>query len=431
MIAKRLALAFAAILVSLVLLEVGTRALHRIRHGEPFPGDALRERLAPTDDPDRVLEARGPRDGQRGVRFGNKAIHPYLGYVLDREAGGRREVNRFGFYGPDPLARPAADEVRVALTGGSVAVQLCDERGADLVEALSPLEGYEGKRIHVLCLAAPGYKQPQQLLALTWLLSLGARFDVVINLDGFNEAVLPLSDNAPHGVHSSFPRSWDFYQTRIVGGAEIARAAEIRRLEHERSALRDRLGTGPLSRSAFLLSILSRLDASLGERIASSNAALRDSRRGSRQSFQATGPFVPFTSEAALHQEMAAVWQRSSLQMARLVRAGGGRYYHFLQPNLWLPDSKLLSPAEQDLRRVREPFAPKLAVPVTYPLLERAGEDLVEEGVAFRSLTGLFRDEERPVYRDSCCHFNRLGTGALARGIADFVAHQNHAEKDE
>ena len=32
----------------------------------------------------------------------------------------------------------------------------------------------------------PGYKQPQQLMAYNYLLSLGAEFDAVINIDGYN-----------------------------------------------------------------------------------------------------------------------------------------------------------------------------------------------------------------------------------------------------
>src|SRR5436305_14825248 len=59
-------------------------------------------------------------------------------------------------------------------------------------------------------LGMSGYKQPQQLLLLTYLLSQGAEFDVLINLDGFNEIGLHSSENMYQNTHPSFPRAWRF-----------------------------------------------------------------------------------------------------------------------------------------------------------------------------------------------------------------------------
>jgi hypothetical protein len=52
----------------------------------------------------------------------------------------------------------------------------------------------------VLSLAAPDYKQPQALMALKYLLVLGAHFDAIVNFDGVNEIALPESEPAPLGV---------------------------------------------------------------------------------------------------------------------------------------------------------------------------------------------------------------------------------------
>jgi len=48
---------------------------------------------------------------------------------------------------------------------------------------------------NLVILGFPGYKQPQQLLALAYFLSLGAEYDLIINLDGYNDIVLPVTDN--------------------------------------------------------------------------------------------------------------------------------------------------------------------------------------------------------------------------------------------
>lgn len=64
-----------------------------------------------------------------------------------------------------------------------------------------------GKNFIVINFATDGYKQPQQLMILNYLLALGAEFDVVINLDGFNEVSLPRLKTSPTTSIRSIPAS--------------------------------------------------------------------------------------------------------------------------------------------------------------------------------------------------------------------------------
>ncbi len=413
MITKRIGLLAASLLASLLLLEVGTRVLYRVSEGEPFPGDDLRERLAQTIDPDRVL--RGPRtsapaDG--GTKITTKVIHPYVGFVFN-DAGD--DVNRFGFPGIDPLEPRAPDEIRVAITGGSVALQIFGEGSEALKASLAP--AFPGKRIELVGLALGGYKQPQQLMALAWMLSLGAHFDVVVNVDGFNEVVLPYAENDPVGVHAAYPRSWHLYQSAALDVAQIAYVTESRDLLEEQSRWRRLLGTGLVSRSAFVLQALDRIDAGLAQQIADRDAAFRDSLNEAGLGFQATGPFVPYENEAALLAELVEIWKASSLQMHVLAGGSGGQYFHFLQPNQWVRNAKPLSGIERSQLRVKGRFVPRDVVPRAYPRLGRAGTELRIQGVAFASLVRLFQREGRTVYRDTCCHFNELGVDAIVQSI--------------
>jgi hypothetical protein len=89
---------------------------------------------------------------------------------------------------------------------------------------LERLDRFRGKEIVILSLATGGYKQPQQLMALTYLLALGAHFDLVINVDGFNEVALPAAENVPQGYSPYYPRGWqlqvgplDMEQRKLVG----------------------------------------------------------------------------------------------------------------------------------------------------------------------------------------------------------------------
>ncbi len=83
---------------------------------------------------------------------------------------------------------------------------------------------------NVVNLGVAGYKQPQQLLALTYFLSLGAEYDLIINLDGYNEIVLPITDNYNVGVNPFFPRNWNLRINRQPSKKILAVIGEVRYL---------------------------------------------------------------------------------------------------------------------------------------------------------------------------------------------------------
>lgn len=425
MLAKRIVLAAAALAGSLLLLELGIRAQLWLTSPEPGAVELLLERLAPASDPDRVLTAPSPADPSDAfdgdTTFASKVLHPYLGYVSDRSPGDA-VVNRFGFRGIDPLTRPAPDEVRVAIAGGSVAMQVFRQGEEELRAALAGSPAFANRRIRLVALTMGGYKQPQQLMALAWFLALGAHFDVVINLDGFNEVVLPFSDNEPVGVHPAYPRSWQLYQSGGLDAGQALYLSETRALLEEQHRWRTRLGTGLAARSALLLTVLDRIDAGIAGEIADGDARFRGALNEAGLGFQATGPFEPYPDPKALFRAEVAIWKSSSLQMHQLATGAGARYFHFLQPNQWAKDSKPLSGIERRKLAVPGDWPPRQAVRNAYPLLERAGGELRNRGVAFTSLVPLFRDESRTVYRDTCCHFNGLGISAIANEIGRVVA---------
>ena len=96
----------------------------------------------------------------------------------------------------------------IGVFGGSVADILSEAGAASLRDALAAAPGLRGREIVVLSVAAPGYKQPQALMTLNYLLALGAHFDAVVNLDGVNDLALPESELAPLGVAPFYPRGW-------------------------------------------------------------------------------------------------------------------------------------------------------------------------------------------------------------------------------
>ena len=108
----------------------------------------------------------------------------------------------------DPIQKKHKDKLIVGVTGGSVAFFLSMKGRDALVKELQKHSKFAKKKIEIVRIALGGFKQPQQLMTLNYLLSIGSEFDIVINIDGFNEAALPLSDNVPRNIFPFYPRNW-------------------------------------------------------------------------------------------------------------------------------------------------------------------------------------------------------------------------------
>jgi len=119
-----------------------------------------------------------------------------------------RAVSEWGFeVFEDRLRTRAHNEVRLAVFGGSMALMFAAHGGDSLARHLETLPTFQGDTVVVENWAAAGYKQPQQLATLAYLLALGKQWDAVINLDGYNDIVLG-NGNLRDGVFPFFPRAW-------------------------------------------------------------------------------------------------------------------------------------------------------------------------------------------------------------------------------
>ena len=113
-------------------------------------------------------------------------------------------------------------------------------------------------------------------------------------------------------------------------------------------------------------------------------------------------------------------WANSSKQMASLCRGANCRYLHVLQPNQYVPDSKVFSPKElsdyvgPELRHAR-------LVQRLFPQFTNRGQELAQSGLRFRDLTPLFSDVPQTIYADVWCHYNVIGNRMLAEAVADEI----------
>ena len=332
-------------------------------------------------------------------------MHPFYGSTAGSP---RHDLNAM------PPRPRRADTVVIGLLGGSVA----DDVEPYLQVALNRwfADKELPRRPAVLGLALGGSKQPTQTMIVTNNLLLGGEFDLIVNLDGFNE----LNSGALRKVRPElFPRH--DRGTRI--GAEFLRAGRLRALRGEQGRRAVAGATSPLRWSALfglanrwrqerIAAEIIRLNQQLAAPAADDTWEMPERRRQRnirrRQARQG----------AAL-QESARLWYRSSVMLARLAAGAGADYYHFLQPNQYVPDSKPLSTWEREFAWVA---GAQSHVRLGYPPLQEIGRDLPSQGVNYFDLTGIFADRPETLYRDACCHLNERGNQLLAAAMIQRMA---------
>ncbi len=348
-----------------------------------------------------------------------EVIHPYLGYVLDPTA--RSGISNHGFPTEEsftPAAAENSQKIVIGIFGGSFAMGTSKLARSVLLEQLQRIPRFRDKDYVVHTLALPGYKQPQQLIALSYFLSLGAHFDIVINLDGFNEVALPASENMANQVFPFFPRDW-FGRVHTLRRPELLAMIGQSALLQKRRKSWSRIG----SRVPFRYHILSNVlweyyDDRLARQRSDVQLALDQYEVKSKDqlNYLVTGPSFDYQDEAALYRDLANVWQRSSIQMHNLCAANDVEYFHFLQPNQYLVGSKIMTQEERSVA-ISENQPYRRGVGPGYPRLIEAGEELRRRGISFHDLTMLFANNDETLYIDTCCHLNERGYGMIAEAI--------------
>jgi len=407
---KRILFVSVALLSAIVTSELASLAAFWIRDGHPLPWAGVWKKQRAIINYQDHPESRG--DSTLDV------LHPYVGFVFDPTRSD--SISEYGYDEPSPIQHRSDDAIIIGIFGGSVARHFASQMSGTLTKFLQRSPHFSGKRLVFVSLALGGYKQPQQLMALNYVLALGGEFDIVINIDGFNEVALHEPENAVKNVFPIYPRNWYPRMSAVPD-------PDLRRLVGEKSYLERRRASWAASFSSPVLrySITCNLiwdvrDQSLLRECTKVSDAIRNYKPHGQEPYFVTGPRIKPQSDEDLYDQLVSIWKRCSLQMDRLCRANHVRYFHFLQPNQRVPDSKPMSKEER--RIAFEPNHPyDRGTMKGYPLLISGGSSLAHHGVRFTDLTMIFHDEERAVYRDSCCHFNTLGLETIAAKVAEVI----------
>ena len=336
-IVRRLAMAVALLLVVAAALEIGARIYLRAR-GHPLDPGSRRAWIASVcaemTNHGEVADDLAPGETKQEH---TALLEPFVAWT-DAKTEARRIDDAEAYARADSKA--AFD---VLLLGGAAASEL----GASpaLAEKLRADPRCAGRELRLHVYAEPGFKEPQSMILLGTLFSFGHEPDLVVTLDGRDEARIG-ARNAASGTHPLFPSVEDWARASRGMRTDWALAERIRELQAARDAARafgERALRFGIERSAFLGHLaLGRL-ASLRER------AVREAREllafvASRpHDTELEGPRFDASTEAVAGT-IAHGWERAARLMHAMCAARGIPFLQVLEP----------IPAAEDGRAVEE-----------------------------------------------------------------------------
>jgi hypothetical protein len=346
-----------------------------------------------------------------------RILHPFIGWEA---VGGIEQLNA-------ELTRidnPEFDnDYEVLIVGGSVADMFGHFGVPTLQKMFEADPRLAGKRFYFYKYARGGFKQPQMLDMVNYLLGLGFTPNAVINIDGFNDVALA-TDNVARGtsaVYPSIPHWGALASNGMADRQALDFAVEGRSKQKELIATANRALDRHYEWSAWLSAITrSSLIRLKKESDAGYSAYVKAMRKGTAE-IVLRGPRFESEIENSPVRRGALMWQQSSLSLHGLCQSRGIYYLHVLQPTLHDVGSKPLTADEQRTGAAADTWID--GVHKGYPLLRIAARGLIAKGENYLDATQVFAGIERTLYFDAC-HFGPDGNQVLATRIGEeFLKH--------
>ena len=361
-------------------------------------------------------------------------LHPYFGFI-DRVGMGHRfsfsqvnhVSNNFGFPSTYsyPFKRQSPNQFIVGVFGGSVAqnYSFFEMERNILAAELRKLPALANREVVVLPFAVGAYKQPQQLIVLSYFLSIGQDLDLVVNIDGFNEVALS-SLNERDGFDSSMPCSYVIVPlVRLASGSfseeELQLTLDVirnkRRIENSIKSIE-----GSRFASWYLISWIRAKFAQRRYWQGVTKLERLETERTESRQLCMQFPVRSHPDADRVFQDIVANWSTSSLLMKQLLAPRNIPYFQFLQPNQYQPTGRVFSKDERAIAIVESSgFRP--GVVKGYPLMIAELAKLHQAGVNVQSAINVFDKVAGPVYEDDCCHYNERGNQVFAEFVASTI----------
>jgi len=351
------------------------------------------------------------------------SFHPYLGYsgTPGYFPWGVNSIsyNSFGLLNQNGHKYPSkktADSFIIGVLGGSVAEIFANQVEGFIQEYVDKIANFD-RNIKIINLAVAGYKQPQQLIQLETAILNGFEFDAVINLDGFNDLALAVS-NQNFGANPMYPSYQHF--SEMTSLSSPPNAYKIKKLNlyydnlSKEISILDFIQNSILSSSA-LINLIEEQAAFFIDKKSINLSAIN----GRNQLL-----FMGNSNVAGDISLSVKIWQESSVMTSLICKLNNIKYFHFLQPNQYVIGSKSLSSREKKI--AYNPTHPwGLIIRENYHLLQNSIEVFNEHEVNFHDLTNAFIEYDDDIYVDDCCHFGLDGNRILSEKISSIIFTSN------
>ncbi|HBB52438.1 MAG TPA: hypothetical protein DCZ80_00875, partial [Legionellales bacterium] len=230
-----------------------------------------------------------------------------------------------------------------------------------------------------------GGKQPLQYLKLIYLDLLGFKPDIVINIDGYNEISMSLTENLLLDNPPIFPRAFSAY---VDSNGSLLRSCTVTSDQN-------------INKDSYL-PIIQTLYYVYARRCWDNLQKI-------------TKPWwsgmLPVGSIDDYAHKTANIWSTSSNKINNFLSSKNILYLHVIQPNQYVENSKPFSEDER-LYYLDNALYGNITKKY-YPLLSI---NYLEARDVFDA-RNIFKNERRTVYRDNCCHLNALGNEILLSEI--------------
>lgn len=339
---------------------------------------------------------------KRFRKSGFKTIypHPYFGFgVVSNYSNSDSLINEPLFVN-DINNDQSANKIKILILGGSVAKHLTQNTTSDKINFKSITinekdifqktinEYFSSDKFVVFNASIDGGKQPQQLFKLYYLDLLGYNFDIVINLDGFNELALSLSENYELNDHLIYPRNYSRLISKFNSNFDCVKELnkKVRRF--------------------LYLPILEFYDLFF-IRNCHFKIEGQNQNSGTRFSEMTTFKKMNFNDAFLISKK---IWKNSSEKTYEFLNKKNIIYIHALQPNLYLENSKLLTEKEQILKNYK-----KYGDVIQKYYINFSSNDIDVKNKI--DLKFLFKNNNEELYRDYCCHLNNKGLHLISLEI--------------
>jgi len=372
-----------------------------------------------------------------GIRLDESIVerlHPFFGYVMKQGAFTNKKynlkVNRHGFFShyEYPFVKANNNQFIVGILGGSVANNFAVDEYKNQIfsKYLKKYPEFANKEIVVLNFSNGGYKQPQQLLILNYFLALGQEFDMVVNIDGFNEVALSNLNNK-FQLDIGMPSVQHLQPLTGLANNNLSPEvmSSIVKINENKKQLRetiDQLQNCQLALCNAVTSLQVRqLIKNYQQAIVKYDRQVKKSKTDPTNTGTVYIPRVDSVlDDASAFGKMASMWYESSIMMNQILSSRNIKYFQFIQPNQYYPTKRVFTDKEKQIFISNDsPYIE--GVKKGYPVLLSKVDDLQKARVNVFSGVNILDDTKETVYKDACCHYNSVGQEVLANYVSSSI----------